>query len=137
MVFELASMSYWWVKDNLEVCSTDFPHYLQWLFSAVLLGLTGTRLHYTLFLPPYDPLNNGQAFYDPIAVELLATSVLALFWSSFMCVFVLSCPGLCPVQVRMLTLCAESTSSTAAMTMAASRPLRASSSASLCSSSCS
>ncbi|KAI0691568.1 hypothetical protein C8Q76DRAFT_771967 [Earliella scabrosa] len=54
-----------------------------WLFSAVLLGLTGTRLHYTLFLPPYDPLNNGQAFYDPIAVELLATSVLALFWSSF------------------------------------------------------
>ena len=108
----------------------------QWLFSAVLLGLTGTRLHYTLFLPPYDPLNNGQAFYDPIAVELLATSVLALFWSSFMCVFVLSCPGLCPVRV-MLTLCAESTSSTEATTMAASRLLRASSSASLCSSSCS
>ncbi len=58
----------------------------QWLFSAVLLGLTGTRLHYTLFLPAYDPLNNGEPFYDPIAAELLATSVLALFWSSYMCV---------------------------------------------------
>ena len=68
------------------MCSTDFPHYLQWLFSAVLLGLTATRLHYTLFLPPYDPLNNGQSFFDPIVVELAVTSILALFWSSFMCV---------------------------------------------------
>ena len=57
---------------------------LQWLFSAVLLGLTATRLHYTLFLPPFDPLNNGQPFYDPIVAELLVTSVLALFWSSYM-----------------------------------------------------
>ncbi|KAI0753856.1 hypothetical protein C8Q74DRAFT_343968 [Fomes fomentarius] len=54
-----------------------------WLFSAVLLGLAGTRLHYTLFLPPYDPLNGGQPFYDPIIVELIITSILALFWSSF------------------------------------------------------
>ncbi|KAM5546082.1 hypothetical protein V8D89_000208 [Ganoderma adspersum] len=54
-----------------------------WLFSAILLGLTGTRLHYTLFLPPNDPLNNGQPFYDPIAAELLVTSVVALFWSSY------------------------------------------------------
>ncbi|KAI1792693.1 hypothetical protein LXA43DRAFT_310464 [Ganoderma leucocontextum] len=54
-----------------------------WLFSAVLLGLTGTRLHYTLFLPAYDPLNHGKPFYDPIAAELLATSVIALFWSSY------------------------------------------------------
>lgn len=58
----------------------------QWLVSAVQLGLTGTRLHYTLFLPPNDPLNNGQPFYDPIAAELLVTSVVALFWSSYMCV---------------------------------------------------
>ncbi len=50
----------------------------------MLLGLAGTRLHYTLFLPPYDPLNGGQPFYDPIIVELIITSILALFWSSFM-----------------------------------------------------
>ncbi|RDX47973.1 hypothetical protein OH76DRAFT_1456489 [Lentinus brumalis] len=54
-----------------------------WLFSAVLLGLTATRLHYTLFLPAYDPLNNGQPFYDPIVAELVVTSILALFWSSY------------------------------------------------------
>ncbi|KAL1945336.1 hypothetical protein VTO73DRAFT_2187 [Trametes versicolor] len=54
-----------------------------WLFSAVLLGLTATRLHYTLRLPPGDPLNNGQPFYDPIVAELLVTSVLAMIWSSF------------------------------------------------------
>ena len=127
-----------WYVQPASLLTVPHTHLarVQWLFSAVLLGLTGTRLHYTLFLPPYDPLNNGQAFYDPIAVELLATSVLALFWSSFMCVFVLSCLGLSLFRV-LLTLCAESTSSTAATTMAASRPLRASSSASLCSSSCS
>ncbi|KAI0820551.1 hypothetical protein BC628DRAFT_1422879 [Trametes gibbosa] len=56
---------------------------LVWLFSAVLLGLTATRLHYTLRLPPGDPLNNGNSFYDPIVAELLVTSVLAMFWSSF------------------------------------------------------
>ncbi|EJF58863.1 hypothetical protein BD309DRAFT_927161 [Dichomitus squalens] len=54
-----------------------------WLFSAVLLGLTATRLHYTLFLPPFDPLNSGKPFYDPIVAELLVTSILALFWSSY------------------------------------------------------
>ncbi|KAI0665547.1 hypothetical protein C8Q78DRAFT_986234 [Trametes maxima] len=54
-----------------------------WLFSAVLLGLTATRLHYTIFLPPGDPLNNGRSFYDPIVAELLVTSVLTLFWSSY------------------------------------------------------
>ncbi|KAI0742220.1 hypothetical protein C8Q80DRAFT_1186786 [Daedaleopsis nitida] len=56
---------------------------LLWLFSVVLLGLSATRLHYTLFLPPYDPLNNGQSFFDPIVVELAVTSILTLFWSSF------------------------------------------------------
>ncbi|KAI0769726.1 hypothetical protein BD413DRAFT_78640 [Trametes elegans] len=54
-----------------------------WLCSAVLLGLTGTRLHYTLRLPPGDPLNNGRSFYDPIVAELLVTSVLAMIWSSY------------------------------------------------------
>ncbi|KAI0653246.1 hypothetical protein C8Q70DRAFT_1026652 [Cubamyces menziesii] len=54
-----------------------------WLFSAVLLGLTGTRLHYTLRLPPGDPLNHGKSFYDPIVAELLVTSVLGMIWSSF------------------------------------------------------
>ncbi|KAL7278403.1 hypothetical protein ACG7TL_007398 [Trametes sanguinea] len=54
-----------------------------WLFSAVLLGLTATRLHYTLHLPPGDPLNNGNSFYDPIVAELLVTSVLGLLWASF------------------------------------------------------
>ena len=68
----------WGDADRVGQCR------LQWLFSAVLLGLTATRLHYTLFLPPFDPLNNGQPFYDPIIAELLVTSVLALFWSSYM-----------------------------------------------------
>ncbi|KAI0665848.1 hypothetical protein C8Q78DRAFT_1111573 [Trametes maxima] len=35
-------------------------HIVIWLFSAVLLGLTATRLHYTIFLPPGDPLNAQQ-----------------------------------------------------------------------------
>ncbi|KAH9852806.1 hypothetical protein C2E23DRAFT_133672 [Lenzites betulinus] len=56
---------------------------LLWLFSAVLLGLAATRIHYTLRLPPGDPLNNGNSFYDPIVAELLVASLLALFWSSF------------------------------------------------------
>ena len=55
----------------------------QWLFSVVLLGLCATRLHYTIFLPPFDPLNNGKPFYDPIVVELVVTSVFALFWAPF------------------------------------------------------
>ncbi|KAH9926659.1 uncharacterized protein BXZ73DRAFT_90922 [Epithele typhae] len=56
---------------------------LLWLFSVVLLGLCATRLHYTIFLPPFDPLNNGQPFFDPIVVELAVTSILALFWSMY------------------------------------------------------
>ncbi|KAI0776510.1 hypothetical protein BD413DRAFT_610140 [Trametes elegans] len=56
---------------------------LLWLCSAVLLGLAATRIHYTLHLPLGDPLNNGQSFYDPIIVELLVSSVLAVVWSSY------------------------------------------------------
>ena len=65
------------------------PHYLspyQWLFSIVLLSLSGTRLHYTISLPPQDPLDNGPPFYEPIVIELAVTSILALFWSSCMSV---------------------------------------------------
>jgi len=53
------------------------------LFSIVLLGLTADRLHYTLHLPPFDPLNNGNPFYDPIVAELLASSILTMLWSCY------------------------------------------------------
>jgi len=58
---------------------------LLWVFSAVVLGLTAARLHYTTHpgLPPYDPLNNGLPFYDPIVAELLASSILTLLWTSW------------------------------------------------------
>ncbi|OBZ75002.1 hypothetical protein A0H81_05068 [Grifola frondosa] len=49
----------------------------------VLFGLSADRLHYTTHLPPFDPLNNGKSFYDPIVAELLATTIFAMFWSSF------------------------------------------------------
>jgi hypothetical protein len=37
------------------------------LFSTVLLGLAGARLHYTLNLSPFDPLNGGVSFYGEFA----------------------------------------------------------------------
>ncbi|KAL5519862.1 hypothetical protein ACEPAG_1522 [Sanghuangporus baumii] len=52
-----------------------------WLFAAVLLGLTATRIHYTTHLPPGDPLNQGRNFYDPIVAELMASAALALIWA--------------------------------------------------------
>ena len=55
----------------------------QFLFSIVLLGLSASRLHYTIFLPKGDPLNNGHPFYDPIVVELAITSIFAMFWSAY------------------------------------------------------
>ncbi|KZP04147.1 hypothetical protein FIBSPDRAFT_1044777 [Athelia psychrophila] len=51
------------------------------LFSAVLFGLCCARLHYTRHLEPYDPLNRGTPFYDPIVAELLAASVLTMLWA--------------------------------------------------------
>lgn len=51
-----------------------------WLFSAVLLGLTAARIHYTTHIPLGDPLNDGNDFYDPIIAELLATSALTVLW---------------------------------------------------------
>ncbi|OCH89391.1 hypothetical protein OBBRIDRAFT_794344 [Obba rivulosa] len=53
------------------------------LFSLVLLGLTADRIHYTLHLPPFDPLNGGNDFYDPIVAELLVSSILTMFWSCY------------------------------------------------------
>ncbi|SJL14412.1 uncharacterized protein ARMOST_17868 [Armillaria ostoyae] len=50
------------------------------IFSIVLLGLTSARIHYTTDLPAGDPLNDGVAFYDPIVVELLVTTILTMAW---------------------------------------------------------
>ncbi|KIK51551.1 hypothetical protein GYMLUDRAFT_208559 [Collybiopsis luxurians FD-317 M1] len=46
------------------------------IFSIVLLGLTGTRIHRTL--------SGNTGFYDPIVVELLVTSSLAILWSLYL-----------------------------------------------------
>ncbi|KAI0682074.1 hypothetical protein BC835DRAFT_1300635 [Cytidiella melzeri] len=58
-----------------------FLYILLWLFSAVLLGLTAARIHYTLHIPLGDPLNGGADFYDPIVAELLASAALTLLWA--------------------------------------------------------
>ncbi|KLO17786.1 hypothetical protein SCHPADRAFT_900338 [Schizopora paradoxa] len=47
---------------------------LQWLFSLILLGLTGYRIHHTKGLP------NGFDFYDPVIAELLVTAIFTLLW---------------------------------------------------------
>ncbi|KAA1466973.1 hypothetical protein DENSPDRAFT_812369 [Dentipellis sp. KUC8613] len=54
-----------------------------WIFSAVLLGLSAARLHYTLHLSPFDPLNQGTSFYDPIVAELVVTTLLTMIWAPF------------------------------------------------------
>jgi len=51
------------------------------LFSLVLFGLCAARLYYTTHLPPYDPLNGGTSFYDPIVAELIFASLLTMLWS--------------------------------------------------------
>ncbi|KAG1809090.1 uncharacterized protein BJ212DRAFT_1448841 [Suillus subaureus] len=56
---------------------------VQFLFSVVLMALCAVRLHYTLHLSPHDPLNGGVRFYDHIVVELLITSIITIFWSTF------------------------------------------------------
>lgn len=58
-------------------------YFVFWLFSLVLLGLTAARLHYTTHLPPFDPLNQGRPFYDPIVAELLVCSILGIIWAPF------------------------------------------------------
>ncbi|KIY61935.1 hypothetical protein CYLTODRAFT_362191 [Cylindrobasidium torrendii FP15055 ss-10] len=53
------------------------------VFSVVVLGLTSARLNYTLNVPEFDPVNNGEDFYDPVVVELLVTSILTFLWSLY------------------------------------------------------
>ncbi|EIM89722.1 uncharacterized protein STEHIDRAFT_92166 [Stereum hirsutum FP-91666 SS1] len=50
------------------------------VFSIVLLGLSAARLHYTRHLSPFDPLNSGTPFTDPIVVEILVTTILTILW---------------------------------------------------------
>ncbi|KIJ13011.1 hypothetical protein PAXINDRAFT_81989 [Paxillus involutus ATCC 200175] len=56
---------------------------LQFLFSIVVMALCAVRIHYTTHLSRFDPLNYGVQFYDTVVVELLATSILTLFWAPF------------------------------------------------------
>ncbi|THU90567.1 hypothetical protein K435DRAFT_256496 [Dendrothele bispora CBS 962.96] len=58
-------------------------YFLLSLFSIVVLGLSATRLHYTLHVPLGDPVNGGEDFYDRIVVELLVASILTMLWSWF------------------------------------------------------
>ncbi|KAJ7760750.1 hypothetical protein DFH07DRAFT_816609 [Mycena maculata] len=53
------------------------------VFSLVLFGLCAARLHYTLHLPPGDPLNQGNDFFDPIVVELVFSAILGMIWSTY------------------------------------------------------
>ncbi|KAL1694223.1 hypothetical protein GGG16DRAFT_122591 [Schizophyllum commune] len=53
------------------------------LLSITLLGLTITRVHYTMNLPRGDPLNGGRNFYERTIVELLVSSILTIFWSIY------------------------------------------------------
>ncbi|THH06296.1 hypothetical protein EW146_g9657 [Bondarzewia mesenterica] len=43
------------------------------------------RIHYTTHLAPRDPLNHGRSFYGqyPIVAELLATTILTMFWTPY------------------------------------------------------
>ncbi|KAJ3814913.1 hypothetical protein F5876DRAFT_31858, partial [Lentinula aff. lateritia] len=53
------------------------------LFSIVLLGLTAARIHQTLNFAPGVSFYGAVSIIDPIVVELLVTSVLAMIWSWF------------------------------------------------------
>lgn len=55
-----------------------FCYVLLWVFSAATLGMTAARLHYTLHIPPRDPLNGGVNFYDKIIAEILATAGITM-----------------------------------------------------------
>ncbi|KAG2143712.1 hypothetical protein DEU56DRAFT_247127 [Suillus clintonianus] len=60
-----------------------FLYCLLSIFSVVLMALCAARLQYTLHLSLDDPLNGGIQFYDHIVVELLVTSIITIFWSTF------------------------------------------------------
>ena len=62
------------VRLLLPVCVAsyvDSPG--QWLFAAVLLGLSAQRLHYTTHLPLGDPLNEGKHFYGTRQQNILSS----------------------------------------------------------------
>jgi len=60
-----------------------FLYCVLFVFSVVLLGLSAARLHYTTHLEPFDPLNEGVSFYDPIVAELVATTIFTMLWSPY------------------------------------------------------
>jgi len=49
-----------------------------WVFATCTLGMAAARLHYTLHLPPHDPLNGGHSFYDKIIAEIVAAAGLTM-----------------------------------------------------------
>jgi hypothetical protein len=53
------------------------------VISFVLMALSAARLQYTTHLPKGDTLNDGVDFYDPIAAELLTTSLFSIGWALF------------------------------------------------------
>ncbi|KJA26596.1 hypothetical protein HYPSUDRAFT_198867 [Hypholoma sublateritium FD-334 SS-4] len=66
------------------------PIALEFACSTTLLGLTAYRINYTKHLSNGDILTNNSNFYDPIIVELLVTSILALLFSLFLIAAVFS-----------------------------------------------
>ncbi|TFK26989.1 hypothetical protein FA15DRAFT_614903 [Coprinopsis marcescibilis] len=58
-------------------------HGLLWCCAVVLLGLTAYRVRYTKHRREPDVLTDRTRYYDPIIVELLVTSALAIIGSLF------------------------------------------------------
>ncbi|KAF9556217.1 hypothetical protein CPC08DRAFT_104736 [Agrocybe pediades] len=54
------------------------------LFSFILFCLTAARINYTNHIPKGDPLNRGRNFTDPVAGEILFTTLITMPWSIFM-----------------------------------------------------
>jgi len=57
-----------------------------WVFAACTLGMTAARLHYTLHIPKFDPLNGGVNFYDRIIAEILAVAGLTMLFTPLLIV---------------------------------------------------
>ncbi|KIM37777.1 hypothetical protein M413DRAFT_448290 [Hebeloma cylindrosporum] len=58
-----------------------FLYVVLFIFSVILLGLSGYRVHYTKGLHNGDILTTSTNFYDPTVVELIVTSSLAIIFS--------------------------------------------------------
>ncbi|KAF8200194.1 hypothetical protein BJ912DRAFT_1019977 [Pholiota molesta] len=76
----------------MHACSPvrSFLHFFLFACSSVLLGLTAYRVHYTKALKDGDILTSSSHFYDPIIVELLVTSCLAIIFCLWLSVAVLT-----------------------------------------------